>query len=163
IAQALWLLLAAIGLALSVSYAGMPVLGQGAFIAIGGFATALLGPSGQGWPMLIDAAATIGIAVGAGYPIAIGASRLEGGNLAPRCRPRRDRCPWRARRAGYADPAVALLPLRPERTGVASAGRRGPGRRHSPLVGTGRRPGLPAGPAGGTRGPADRRTPAGGP
>ena len=38
LAQALWLLVAALGLALSVSYARVPVLGQGAFVAVGAVA-----------------------------------------------------------------------------------------------------------------------------
>ncbi|MCU1587353.1 MAG: hypothetical protein JWN31_846, partial [Frankiales bacterium] len=59
LAQALWLLLSAIGLAVAVSYAGLPVLGQGAFMAIGGFGTALLGPGGEGWPLGVAVAASV--------------------------------------------------------------------------------------------------------
>lgn len=82
LAQALWLLLSAIGLAVSVSYAGLPVLGQGAFMAVGAFGTALLGPGGQGWPLGIAAGAGVLLAAAVGYLIAIGASRLTGAYLA---------------------------------------------------------------------------------
>ncbi|MDX6219007.1 MAG: hypothetical protein QOJ48_688, partial [Frankiales bacterium] len=41
-AQALYLLLAALGLSLAVSWAGLPVLGGGAFLAVGAYGTALL-------------------------------------------------------------------------------------------------------------------------
>ena len=78
VAQALWLLLAALGLALSVSYAGLPVLGQGAFIAIGGVGTALLGPGGAGLPLGVAALLAVLTAAGLGYLVARGASRLEG-------------------------------------------------------------------------------------
>ncbi|MCW2543938.1 MAG: Branched-chain amino acid transport system permease protein, partial [Frankiales bacterium] len=82
VAQALWLLLSAIGLAVAVSYAGLPVLGQGAFMAIGGFGTALLGPGGQGWPLGIAAATSVVLAAATGFVIALGASRLVGAYLA---------------------------------------------------------------------------------
>ncbi|MBW3551812.1 MAG: hypothetical protein KY442_13830 [Proteobacteria bacterium] len=58
LAQALWLLVAALGLALSVSYAGLPVLGQGAFFAVGAVGTALLGPGGAGLPLGVAALVT---------------------------------------------------------------------------------------------------------
>ncbi|MCA1720644.1 MAG: hypothetical protein LC779_05910 [Actinobacteria bacterium] len=82
LAQALWLLVAALGLALSVSYAGLPVLGQGAFVAVGGVGTALLGPGGAGWPLGLAAAAAVGTAAVLGHLVAIGASRLQGAYLA---------------------------------------------------------------------------------
>jgi ABC-type branched-subunit amino acid transport system ATPase component/ABC-type branched-subunit amino acid transport system permease subunit len=82
VAQALWLLLSAIGLAVSVSYAGLPVLGQGAFMAIGAFGTALLGPGGQGWPLLLAAGVSVVLAAVTGYLVALGASRLTGAYLA---------------------------------------------------------------------------------
>jgi branched-chain amino acid transport system permease protein len=82
VAEALWLLLSAIGLAVSVSYAGLPVLGQGAFMAIGGFGTALLGPGGQGWPLGVAAATSVVLAAATGYLIALGSSRLAGAYLA---------------------------------------------------------------------------------
>lgn len=82
LAAALWLLVAAIGLALPVAYAGVPVLGQSAFVAIGGVGTALLGPGGLGLPLGIAALAAVAGAGGAGYLVARGASRLEGAYLA---------------------------------------------------------------------------------
>jgi branched-chain amino acid transport system permease protein len=82
VAQALWLLVAAIGLALSVSYAGLPVLGMGAFLAVGGFGTALLGPGGAGWPLGLAVLGSVTIAAALGYAVALGASRLEGAYLA---------------------------------------------------------------------------------
>ncbi|MGB8651343.1 MAG: branched-chain amino acid ABC transporter permease, partial [Mycobacteriales bacterium] len=82
LAQALWLLVAALGLALSVSYAGLPVLGQGAFVAVGGFGTALLGPGGEGWPLGLACAASVLLAAVLGWLVALGASRLEGAYLA---------------------------------------------------------------------------------
>ena len=82
LAQALWLLVAALGLALSVSYAGLPVLGQGAFVAVGAFGTALLGPGGEGWPLGIACGASVLAAAVLGHLVALGASRLEGAYLA---------------------------------------------------------------------------------
>ena len=82
LAAALWLLVAAIGLALPVAYAGVPVLGQSAFVAIGGVGTALLGPGGLGLPLGIAVVAAVAAAGGAGYLVARGASRLEGAYLA---------------------------------------------------------------------------------
>jgi branched-chain amino acid transport system permease protein len=82
LAQALWLLVAVAGLALSVSYAGLPVLGAGAFVAVGGYGTALLGPGGRGWPLGVAALVSIVIAAATGWLVALGASRLEGPYLA---------------------------------------------------------------------------------
>lgn len=82
LAQALWLLLAALGLALSVSYAGLPVLGQGAFVAVGGFGTALLGPGGRGLPLALACALAVLAAGVLGHLVALGASRLQGAYLA---------------------------------------------------------------------------------
>jgi branched-chain amino acid transport system permease protein len=82
LAQALWLLVSALGLALSVSYAGLPVLGQGAFMAVGAFGTALLGPGGEGWPLGIACATSVLLAAAVGFLVALGASRLEGAYLA---------------------------------------------------------------------------------
>jgi ABC-type branched-subunit amino acid transport system ATPase component/ABC-type branched-subunit amino acid transport system permease subunit len=82
VAQALWLLVAAIGLALSVSYAGLPVLGAGAFLAVGGYGTALLGPGGAGWPLGLAVLTGVVLAAAAGWLVALGASRLEGPYLA---------------------------------------------------------------------------------
>jgi branched-chain amino acid transport system permease protein len=82
LAEAGWLLVAVIGLALPVSYAGLPVLGQGAFVAVGAFGTALLGPGGEGWPLGIACAASVLVAAALGWVVALGASRLEGATLA---------------------------------------------------------------------------------
>jgi ABC-type branched-subunit amino acid transport system ATPase component/ABC-type branched-subunit amino acid transport system permease subunit len=82
LAQALWLLVAALGLALSVSYAGLPVLGQGAFVAVGGVGTALLGPGGRGLPLGVAVAVSVATAAAVGHLVARGASRLEGAYLA---------------------------------------------------------------------------------
>lgn len=82
VAQALWLLLSAYGLALSVSYAGMPVLGQGAFMAVGAYGTALLGPGGHGWPLPLALLTCVVLAGILGHVLALGASRLEGASLA---------------------------------------------------------------------------------
>ena len=82
LAQALWLLVAALGLSLSVQYAGLPVLGQGAFVAVGGVGTALLGPGGAGWPLGLAALASVVLAGVLGHLVALGASRLEGAYLA---------------------------------------------------------------------------------
>lgn len=81
-AQALWLLVAALGLSLSVSWAGLPVLGQGAFVAVGAYGTALLGPGGAGWPLGIACGTSVLVAAVLGRAVALGASRLEGANLA---------------------------------------------------------------------------------
>jgi ABC-type branched-subunit amino acid transport system ATPase component/ABC-type branched-subunit amino acid transport system permease subunit len=82
VAQALWLLVAAVGLSVSVSYAGLPVLGAGAFVAVGGYGTALLGPGGEGWPLLVAVLVSVLLAAATGWLVALGASRLEGPYLA---------------------------------------------------------------------------------
>jgi ABC-type branched-subunit amino acid transport system ATPase component/ABC-type branched-subunit amino acid transport system permease subunit len=80
--QALWLLVAALGLSLSVSYAGLPVLGPSAFIAVGGYGVVLLGPGGMGLPLGVAAAVAVLLAGGFGYSMAFALSRLDGGYLA---------------------------------------------------------------------------------
>ena len=82
VAQALWLLVAALGLSLSVQYAGLPVLGQGAFVAVGGIGTALLGPGGAGWPLGLAALSSVAVACVVGHVLALGASRLAGAYFA---------------------------------------------------------------------------------
>ncbi|MGZ6827894.1 MAG: ABC transporter permease subunit, partial [Mycobacteriales bacterium] len=82
VAQALWLLVAALGLSLSVSWAGLPVLGQGAFVAVGAFGTALLGPGGEGWPLGLAVLTSVLLAGVLGRVVALGASRLRGAELA---------------------------------------------------------------------------------
>jgi ABC-type branched-subunit amino acid transport system ATPase component/ABC-type branched-subunit amino acid transport system permease subunit len=82
LAQSLWLLIAAFGLALSVSYAGTPMLGQSAFMALGGYAVLLLGPGGAGLPLGIAAALAVLLAAAAGWLTALGTARLDAGYLA---------------------------------------------------------------------------------
>lgn len=82
LAQALWLLVAVYGLALSVSYAGLPILGQGAFVAVGAVGTALLGPGGAGWPLGVAVLAAVLVAAALGLLVAFAASRLSGAYLA---------------------------------------------------------------------------------
>ena len=65
--QTLWLLVAALGLSLSLSYTGLPVLGQSAFIAVGGYGVVLLGPGGMGLPLGVAAAVAVLLAGGAHY------------------------------------------------------------------------------------------------
>src|SRR3954453_1512884 len=80
LAADLYLLVAAFGLALSVSYAGQPVLGQGAFVAVGGFGVVLLAE--HGGPLGRAAAAAVAIAGLLGYLVGYGAARLHGAFLA---------------------------------------------------------------------------------
>ena len=82
VAQALWLLLAALGLSVSVSYTGLPVLGQSAYIAVGGYSVGLLGPGGMGLPLGIAAAAAVLMAAVLGYVTALSFSRLDDSYLA---------------------------------------------------------------------------------
>lgn len=82
LAQSLWLLVAALGLALSVRYAGAPMLGQSAFVAVGGYGVALLGPGGAGLPLGVAAGLAVLLAAVAGYLTALGTARLDGGYFA---------------------------------------------------------------------------------
>ncbi|HET6817742.1 MAG TPA: ATP-binding cassette domain-containing protein [Mycobacteriales bacterium] len=79
-AQDLYLLLAAYGLALPVSYAGLPVLSQGAFVAVGAFGTALL--AAHGAPLGVAVLAATALAGVAGYVVGFAATRLAGASLA---------------------------------------------------------------------------------
>jgi branched-chain amino acid transport system permease protein len=79
-AQDLYLLLAAYGLALPVSYAGLPVLSQGAFVAVGAFGTALL--AAHGAPLGIAVITATVIAGVSGYLVGFAATRLAGASLA---------------------------------------------------------------------------------
>lgn len=76
----LYLLVAAYGLALPVSYAGLPVLGQGAFVAVGAFGTVHL--AAHGTPLLLAVAASVALAGLAGAAVGFAAARLEGAPLA---------------------------------------------------------------------------------
>jgi branched-chain amino acid transport system permease protein len=76
----LYLLVAAYGLALAVSYAGLPVLGQGAFVAAGAFGTTQLAQHGV--PLLVAVAIAVAGAGCAGYLVGFAAARLAGSSLA---------------------------------------------------------------------------------
>ena len=76
----LYLLVAAYGLALAVSYAGLPVLGQGAFVAVGAFGTTQLAMHGV--PLLLAVAVAVLGAGCAGYLVGFAAARLAGSPLA---------------------------------------------------------------------------------
>jgi branched-chain amino acid transport system permease protein len=79
-AQDLYLLVAAYGLAIAVAYAGLPVLGQGAFVAVGAFGTMQL--AAHGTPLGIAVITSVVAAGVAGYLVGFAASRLEGAPLA---------------------------------------------------------------------------------
>jgi ABC-type branched-subunit amino acid transport system ATPase component/ABC-type branched-subunit amino acid transport system permease subunit len=76
----LYLLMAAYGLAVAVSYAGLPVLGQGAFVALGAFGTSQL--AAHGIPLGTAVVAAVAIAATCGYAVGFAAARLTGGPLA---------------------------------------------------------------------------------
>jgi branched-chain amino acid transport system permease protein len=80
LASNLYLLIAAYGLALPVSYAGLPVLGQGAFVAVGAFGTLLL--AAHGTPLLVAVLTAVVVAAVAGYLAGFAAARLAGASLA---------------------------------------------------------------------------------
>lgn len=79
-AAGLYLLLAALGLALSASYAGLPVLGQGAFVSVGAFGVVHLDRAG--WPLGLAVLGAVALAAGTGYVVGYGAARLHGAFLA---------------------------------------------------------------------------------
>lgn len=68
----LWLLVAVLGVALPAS-AGVPLVGQGAFIAVGAFGTALLA---EHLPLLLAAAGGIAAGAAVGLLVAVAAGRL---------------------------------------------------------------------------------------
>src|SRR3954453_1361770 len=80
LATDLYLLVAAYGLALSVSYAGLPVLGQGAFVAVGAFGTSQL--ASHGVPLGVSVFTAVAMAAVAGYLVGFAAARLAGAQLA---------------------------------------------------------------------------------
>lgn len=65
LASWLYLGLAASGLVLTVGFGGIPSLGQGAFMSIGAFTTALL-TARAGWPVGATIPVAVGVALGAG-------------------------------------------------------------------------------------------------
>jgi len=79
-ANDLYLLVAAFGLALPVSYAGLPVLGQGAFVAVGAFGTLMLAVHGV--PLLVAVLCASAMAAIAGYVLGFATTRLAGASLA---------------------------------------------------------------------------------
>jgi ABC-type branched-subunit amino acid transport system ATPase component/ABC-type branched-subunit amino acid transport system permease subunit len=80
LAADLYLLLAAYGLAVVSAYAGLPVLGHGAFVAVGAFGTALL--AAHGWPLGAAVLAAVALGAASGYAVGYGAARLAGALLA---------------------------------------------------------------------------------
>jgi ABC-type branched-subunit amino acid transport system permease subunit len=80
LAQDLYLLVAAYGLAVAVTYAGLPVLGQSAFVAVGAFGTTQLVMHGT--PLGVAVVVAVAAAALAGYAIGFAAARLDGGPLA---------------------------------------------------------------------------------
>jgi len=80
LATDLYLLVAAYGLAVAVSYAGLPVLGQGAFVAVGAVATTQI--AAHGAPLGVAVAAAVALAAVGGYAVGFAASRLSGAPLA---------------------------------------------------------------------------------
>lgn len=82
VAQTMWLLVAALGVALSVSYARLPFLGQSAFVAVGGYSVVLIGPGGLGLALGLAVVAAVLLGGALGYLVARGYSRLESGYFA---------------------------------------------------------------------------------
>ncbi|HVF21036.1 MAG TPA: ATP-binding cassette domain-containing protein [Mycobacteriales bacterium] len=80
LAEVLWLLLAALGLNLAVGFGGQPMLGQGAFVAIGAYGTVLLTDRAD-LPLGVSASLTVTGAGVAGWLVAFGSSRLRGAYL----------------------------------------------------------------------------------
>ncbi|MFN2590076.1 MAG: branched-chain amino acid ABC transporter ATP-binding protein/permease [Actinomycetota bacterium] len=76
-ASALYVALAAVGLNVTVGLAGMPSLGQGAFVGIGAFGAALL-TTRAGWDSGAAVVVAVALAAGAGLLVGSGASRLRG-------------------------------------------------------------------------------------
>jgi ABC-type branched-subunit amino acid transport system ATPase component/ABC-type branched-subunit amino acid transport system permease subunit len=80
LAHNLYLAIAVLGLAISVGYAGQPVLCQGAFLAIGSFGVLHLERAGL--PLGTAAAASVALAALAGYCVGLLVSRMHGATLA---------------------------------------------------------------------------------
>jgi ABC-type branched-subunit amino acid transport system ATPase component/ABC-type branched-subunit amino acid transport system permease subunit len=80
VASDLYLLLAALGLCLAVQYADLPILGQSAFVAIGGFGTLQLAQ--HGFPIGIAVLLSVLIAGIGGFLLGLGSVRLYGASLA---------------------------------------------------------------------------------
>jgi branched-chain amino acid transport system permease protein len=81
LAAFVYLVLAAVGLSYAAGMAGIPSLGQGAFVGIGAFAEALLRAK-AGWPLLPSLAIAILAAAVAGGLTALATGRLRGAFVA---------------------------------------------------------------------------------
>jgi branched-chain amino acid transport system permease protein len=71
-----YLALAAVGLGYAVGLAGIPSLGQGAFLGIGAFAEALLRAK-AGWPLLPSLVVAVGVTTAAGVLAGLATGRLR--------------------------------------------------------------------------------------
>jgi ABC-type branched-subunit amino acid transport system ATPase component/ABC-type branched-subunit amino acid transport system permease subunit len=80
VASDLYLLLAALGLCISVQYADLPILGQSAFVAVGGFGTLQLAQ--HGIPLGVAVLLSVLMAGVGGFLLGLGAVRLHGASLA---------------------------------------------------------------------------------
>jgi branched-chain amino acid transport system ATP-binding protein/branched-chain amino acid transport system permease protein len=76
-----YLAVAAVGLAYAVGLAGIPSLGQGAFLAIGAFAEAIARSKG-GWPLLPSLVLALGAATTVGLLTGVATGRLRGAFVA---------------------------------------------------------------------------------
>ena len=76
LAEFVYLALAAVGLAYAVGLAGIPSLGQGAFLGIGAFSEALLRTK-AGWPLLPSLVAAVAITTGVGVLTGLATGRLR--------------------------------------------------------------------------------------
>jgi branched-chain amino acid transport system permease protein len=81
LAEWLWLLVAALGLNLSVGLAGQPMLGQGAAVAAGSYGVVLLADR-AGLPLGVAAAIAVAATGLVGWLVDLGAARLRGPYLA---------------------------------------------------------------------------------
>jgi branched-chain amino acid transport system permease protein len=81
IASFVYLALAAVGLAYAVGLAGIPSLGQGAFLGIGAFAEAIARAKG-GWPLLPSVLVAVLAAIAAGALTGLATGRLRGAFVA---------------------------------------------------------------------------------
>jgi branched-chain amino acid transport system permease protein len=80
-AAGLYVALAAVGLNFAVGLGGMPSLGQGAFVGVGAFGTALLRAK-AGWDPVPAVAVGTAVAVAAGFVVGESAVRLRGAFVA---------------------------------------------------------------------------------
>ena len=76
LAEFVYLALAAVGLAYAVGLAGIPSLGQGAFLGIGAFSEALLRAK-AGWPLVPSLVAAVAITAGVGVLTGLATGRLR--------------------------------------------------------------------------------------